>query len=133
LAEYSAVNRKVVGSSPTPGAASPRRPPAMKLYVCYGTFTTGKKIHPHPCGEAYKALTGGGHRPEVVRSYGLGPLPGLINDLTPRREVKKLTGNYWVPVLVADDGEVIQGSQKIIDWAQAHPAAGGSAAGAVAS
>ncbi len=34
-------------------------------------------------------------------------------NLTPgRREVKRLTGNYWVPVLVTDDGEVIQGSRR---------------------
>ena len=59
-------------------------------------------VRVHPCGEALKALREAGHRPEVVRSYGLGPLPGLINDLTPRREVKRLTGTYWVPVLVAD-------------------------------
>ena len=93
----------------------------MKIYVCYGTWTAGKKVHAHPCGEAYAALTGAGYAPEVVRSYGFGPLPGLINDLTPRREVKELTGNHWVPVVVADDGEVIQGSQRIIDWAREHP------------
>ena len=101
----------------------------MKLYVCYGTWTATKPVRVHPCGEAHKALTGAGHRPEVVRSYGFGPLPGLINDRTPRREVKELTGNYWVPVLVADDGEVIQGSQQIIDWARSTPAAGAGAAG----
>jgi len=95
----------------------------MKLYVCYGTWTAGKPVHAHPCGEAHQALIAAGHRPEVVRSYGLGPLPGLINDFTPRREVKRLTGNYWVPVAVTDDGEVIQGSQRIIDWARANPAA----------
>ncbi len=95
----------------------------MKLYVCYGTWTAGKPVHAHPCGEAFHALTEAGHQPELVRSYGLGPLPGLINDLTPRREVKRLTGNYWVPVLVGDDGAVIQGSQRIIDWARANPAA----------
>ena len=39
-----------------------------------------------------------------------------------RREVKKLTGNYWVPVLVTDDDTVIQGSDKIIAWAKANPA-----------
>ena len=62
--------------------------------------------------------------PEVVRSYGLGHLPGAINDAFPgRREVKQLTGRYWVPALVLDDGTAIQGSQTIIDWAQAHPAA----------
>ena len=94
----------------------------MKLYVCYGTWTTGGAIHKHPCGEAARALREAGHRPEVVRSYGLGALPGLINDRTPRREVKELTGNYWVPVLVLDDGTVIQGSRQIADWARAHPA-----------
>lgn len=71
---------------------------------------------------AHKALAEVGYEPEVVRSFGLGPLPGLLNDPTPRREVKALTGNYWVPVLVADDDTVIQGSKKIIAWAQAHPA-----------
>jgi glutaredoxin 2 len=46
----------------------------------------------------------------------------FINDLSPgRREVKKLTGNYWVPVLVKDDGEVVQGSREIADWARSHP------------
>jgi len=95
----------------------------VKLYVCYGTWTAGGSVHRHPCGEAHKALVAAGHRPQVVRAYGLGPLPGVINDLTPRREVKELTGNYWVPLLVTDDGTAIQGSGRIIAWAQAHPAA----------
>jgi Glutathione S-transferase, N-terminal domain len=94
----------------------------VKLYVCYGTWTTGAAVHAHPCGEAHKALSEAGHTPEVIRSYGLGLLPGLINNFTPRREVKRLTGNYWVPVLVLDDGGVIQGSQLIIEWARTHPA-----------
>ena len=94
----------------------------MKLYVCYGTWTAGGSLHRHPCGEAHKALVAAGHAPRVIRSYGLGPLPALINDLTPRREVKRLTGNYWVPLLVTDDGEAIQGSRGIIAWAQAHAA-----------
>jgi hypothetical protein len=102
----------------------------MKIYVCYGTWTAGKALHPHPCGEAHKALGEAGYEPEVVLSYGLGVLPGAINGLTRgRREVKELTGNYWVPALVTDDDEVIQGSQKIIDWARAHPA--GESGGAV--
>jgi hypothetical protein len=33
-----------------------------------------------------------------------------------------MTGNYWVPVLVLDDGTVIQGSKRIIAWARANPA-----------
>ena len=82
----------------------------MKIYVCYGTWTIGKPVHAHPCGEAHQALSQAGHHPEVVRSYGLGALPGPLNDLTPgRRKVKELTGNYWVPVLVLDDGTAIAG------------------------
>ncbi len=96
----------------------------MKIYVCYGTWTVGKPLHAHPCGEAHKAVVDAGYEPEVVRSYGLGLLPGAVNGLTSgRREVKALTGNYWVPALVLDDGAVIQGSREIIAWAQAHPAA----------
>ncbi len=49
----------------------------------------------------------------------------MVNDLAPgRREVKRLTGKYWVPLLVTDDGTVIQDSRKIVEWAQANPAAG---------
>jgi hypothetical protein len=94
----------------------------VKLYVCYGTWTAGGAVHKHPCGEAHKALVEAGHAPRVIRAYGLGLLPGMINDLTPRREVKELTGNYWVPAVVTDEGEVVQGSRRIIAWAQSHPA-----------
>jgi hypothetical protein len=102
----------------------------MKLYVCYGTWTAGKPLHAHPCGEAHHALRDAGYQPEVVRSYGLGLLPGFVNDLTSgRREVKRLTGSYWVPALVVDDGTVVHGSREIIAWAQAHPATASRAAG----
>ncbi len=95
----------------------------MKLYVCYGTWTAGAPLHKHPCGEAHKALVEAGHAPTVVHSFGLGLLPDAINVLTPgRRQVKELTGNCWVPVLLTGDGTVIQGSQKIIGWAQSNPA-----------
>jgi hypothetical protein len=48
-------------------------------------------------------------------------LPGIFNLTPGRREVKRLTGNYWVPVLVADDGTVMQGSKRIAEWAGVHP------------
>jgi glutathione S-transferase len=57
----------------------------------------------------------------VVRSYGLGVLPRIFNLTPGRREVERLTGNRMVPTLVLDDGTVIDGSQKIIDWAVANP------------
>jgi Glutathione S-transferase, N-terminal domain len=94
----------------------------MKLYVCYGTFTTTPRPGGHPCGNAYRALRDAGHDPEVVRSYGLGMLPEIFNRTRGRREVKELTGSTMVPVLVTDDGEVVRESQNIIAWANAHPA-----------
>ena len=94
----------------------------MKLYVCWGTFPVpwprrGAPWHPryHPCKRAYDALKEAGHDPEVVRCYGFGQLP----DVTPgRREVKRLTGDSYVPVLVLDDGEVIRESDAIVAWAR---------------
>lgn len=68
---------------------------------------------------------GAGHNPKVIRSYGFGALPGILNWTPGRREVKRLTGNYWVPVLVTDDETVVQGSDKIVQWAKANPVKGG--------
>ena len=94
----------------------------MKLYVCYGTFTTTPRPGGHPCGNAHRALVEAGHSPKVVRSYGLGMLPRIFNMTSGRREVERLTGNRMVPTLVLDDGTVIDGSHEIVDWAAANPA-----------
>ena len=94
----------------------------MKLYVCWGTFTTTPRPGGHPCGNAYQALKEAGHDPEVVKSYGLGVLPGIFNRTRGRQEVKEMTGSYTVPVLVTDDGEVVGESKKIVAWAKSHPA-----------
>lgn len=96
----------------------------MKLYVCYGTFGMGP--HEHPCATAHDALKEAGYEPEVVKCYGWGLLPDALNFTRGRREVRKLTGKPWVPVLVTDDGEVVRPSQKIIEWAKANPSGGGS-------
>jgi hypothetical protein len=93
----------------------------MKLYICWGTFPTPRPGG-HPCANAYKALKGAGHDPEVIKSYGLAPLPGFLNATSGRREVERLTGNRWVPTLQLDDGTVIDGSQEIVAWAQSNPA-----------
>jgi hypothetical protein len=101
----------------------------MKLYVCYGTWKPAPRPGGHPCGRAYHALKDAGYDPEVIRSYGLAMLPEAFNRTRGRQEVKRLTGNSWVPVLVADDGAVIQGSTEIESWARANQAGSSSASG----
>jgi hypothetical protein len=96
----------------------------MKLYICYGLFPSPRPGG-HPCRNAEAAVREAGYKPEIVKSYGLGILPGVFNQTRGRREVHKLTGSYMVPVLVTDDGTVIQGSQEIADWAKANPAGAG--------
>ncbi len=94
----------------------------MKLYVCYGTFTAAPRSGGHPCGNAHKALVDAGYEPEVIKAYGFAPLPSVFNSTRGRNEVKELTGSFEVPVMVADDGEVVSDSSKIMEWARAHPA-----------
>lgn len=73
----------------------------------------------HPCKRAHDALRATGHSPEVVRAYGFAGLP----DITPaRKEVKRLTGESFVPVLVLEDGQVISDSENIVAWARENPA-----------
>jgi hypothetical protein len=94
----------------------------MKLYICWGTFQTPRPGG-HPCANAYEALREAGHDPEVVKVHGLGVGPKIFHLKTAGRgEVENLTGSPTVPVLVTDDGEVINESKRIIEWAQAHPA-----------
>jgi hypothetical protein len=95
----------------------------VKLYICYGNFSSPRPGG-HPCRNANEALKEAGYSPTVIKSYGLGYLPGVFNMTSGRREVKKLTGSYMVPVLVTDDGTVVQGSRKIAEWAKANPAGG---------
>jgi hypothetical protein len=92
----------------------------MKLYICYGTFPAPWRPGGHPCRNAYTALRAAGHDPELVKSYGFGPMPDLTSG---RKEVRELTGQSWVPVLVTDDGEVIQDSKNIVAWAKENPKA----------
>ena len=95
---------------------------AMKLYVCYGTFIPPLGPAGTPAEWPTRLLTEAGHEPEVIKSYGWGILPDFLNPSSGRREVRKLTGSNTVPVLVTDDGEVIQESREIKRWAEAHPA-----------
>jgi hypothetical protein len=90
----------------------------MKLYVCWGTFPTPGYPGGHPCRNAYTALKNAGHDPDVERVYGWAALPDVPFNFTPGRlKVKRWTGSSHVPVLKTDEGDVIQGSRRIIEWA----------------
>ncbi len=91
----------------------------MILYVCYGTHMPDR----HPCGAAAKALRDAGHDPDVRKSYGWKVLPGFMNFSEGRREAKRRTGKTDVPLLILDDDTTVAGTQAIVDWAKAHPAA----------
>lgn len=100
----------------------------MKLYVCWGTFPTPRPGG-HPCANAYNALRDAGYEPEVIKVKGLGIGPSFLQlETEGRKEVEKLSGQKVVPVLVTDDGEVVNESERIAEWAEAHPAgaAGGT-------
>jgi hypothetical protein len=97
----------------------------MKLYVCWGTMWTPRPGG-HPCHNAYRALREAGHDPEVVKVQGLGigPLKWITEG---RKEVRELTGQPAVPVLVTDQGDTVFDSKRIVEWAETHPA--GASAG----
>jgi glutathione S-transferase-like protein len=97
----------------------------MKLYVCWGTFpvpwprtSASWRSGAHPCKQAFDALQEAGHSPDVVKVYGFGQLPDMTSG---RREVRQLSGESFVPVLVLDDGEVIKDSKNIVAWARDNP------------
>jgi glutathione S-transferase len=55
----------------------------------------------------------------VVKVYGFAQLPDVTSG---RMEVRRLTGESFVPVLVLDDGEVVKDSKHIVAWARENPA-----------
>ena len=69
--------------------------------------------------EGPRGARGGGTRPrggEGLGGFGTDPLfPG-------RRRVKDLSGNSKGPTLVLDDDSIVDGSERIIEWAAASPA-----------
>ncbi|HEX2071547.1 MAG TPA: glutathione S-transferase N-terminal domain-containing protein [Thermoleophilaceae bacterium] len=91
----------------------------MKLYTC-GQKGTGRSLPwpvTHACGAAMKALEQAGHdyELEVVPGYRLLPWTRRGDA---RAEIRQLTGQDNVPVLLLDDGTAIAGSGNIVDWAQ---------------
>jgi glutathione S-transferase len=95
----------------------------MKLYTCGQKGKGGNLPFPltHACGKAINALDEAGHsyEVEVVPGYKLMP---WTRSGDARAEIRKLTGQDDVPVLLLDDGKAIAGSGKIADWAKANSA-----------
>jgi Glutathione S-transferase, N-terminal domain len=77
----------------------------------------------HACGRAAKALDQAGYEYELRDLPGYRLLPWTWG---PRRrgreEIRALTGQINLPVLVLDEGRSIVGSGNIVEWAKAHPA-----------
>jgi glutathione S-transferase len=95
----------------------------MILYVCANGTSFGGLPTPiaHPCGRAAKALDDARHHYEVKKVKGgalkLWTLPTRSRD---RAEVRELSGQNAVPILVLDDGSVLSGTGTIVDWAQSN-------------
>jgi Glutathione S-transferase, N-terminal domain len=76
----------------------------------------------HACGRAAKALDDAGYEYELRDLPGYRLAPWTWGDRrNGRAEVKELTGQINLPVLVLDEGKPVVGSGKIVDWAKAHP------------
>lgn len=89
----------------------------MKLYYCWSINGSDH----HDCHKAHQALVDAGHCPELVRARGQEHLPRFL-QFKVRREVHALTGSFFVPVLVLDDGTAINQPDDIVAWANANPA-----------
>jgi hypothetical protein len=77
----------------------------------------------HPCGRAAKALDDAGYEYEIRDLPGYRLVPWTWRQRRRgREEVKDLTGQVNLPVLVLDEGRTVIGSGPIVDWAEAHPA-----------
>ena len=75
----------------------------------------------HPCGRAASALEEAGYEFDIEVGPGYRLMPWTRGGET-RAEVRRLSGQDNVPVLILEDGSVISGSGKIAGWARANPA-----------
>ena len=93
----------------------------MLLYTCPARTIGGSApLFQHPCGLAADALDAAGH---TYDTHVVGGFKSLgFTRRGKRDKIRELTGQEDVPVLVLDDGEVVTGSQAIVDWARSHPA-----------
>jgi glutaredoxin len=76
----------------------------------------------HACGRAAKSLDDAGYEYEIRDLPGYRLVPWTWGDRrSGREEVKKLTGQIDLPVLLLDEGKTVVGSGEIVKWAKSHP------------
>jgi glutathione S-transferase len=90
-------------------------PDKLTLYVCH--IDEGGP-RPHACKRAQRGLRGAGHHFEKI-VYARGRPFGLFTKGR-RPELKAMSGQEQLPVLMLPDGSTICGSAKIIAWANAN-------------
>ena len=90
-----------------------------KLFTCPARTIGGSlpSVLAHPCGRAAHALNQAGVPYEVEVVGGFKALP--FTRRGKRDEIRRLTGQEDVPVLVTDDGEAVVGNDAIVAWASA--------------
>ena len=94
----------------------------MVLYTCPArTHGASVPIVPHPCGVAAQALDRAGQSYTITQVGGFKNVP--FSRRGKRGEIRELTGQDDVPVLLLDDGSAIAGTREIVAWAEAHSAA----------
>jgi hypothetical protein len=87
----------------------------MTLYTCPWQK---RRAGWHPCGVAAKALDEAGYRYEIKVVGGQLSMPWTWpSRKRDRGEVRALSGQNGVPLLVLDDGGVIAGHSRIARWA----------------
>jgi glutaredoxin len=95
----------------------------MDLYTCEMGKDFGSLPAPvaHPCGRAAKALDDAGHEYVMKTVKGGSMKPWTWSSRArDRAEVEQVSGQRSVPILVLDDGGVIVGSARIVEWANGH-------------
>jgi len=91
------------------------------LYTCPArTHGANAPIIKHPCGVAAQALDRAGHSYTVKVVGGFKNIP--LSRRGKRGEIRALTGQEDVPVLVLDDGAPVYGTSAIVEWAAGHAA-----------
>ena len=93
----------------------------MILYTC-GQKKAMASVG-HACGRAAKALDQAGYEYEIRDLPGYKYLPWTWRDRRRgREEIRELTGQIDLPVLILNEGRTVVGSGNIVEWSKAHPA-----------